>query len=260
MKVVSLQTWENYVGRLRKCSETAANKVIEYWEESPPASAQDWQALIGFLYEVQQKYGEAAAEASCEFYEAVADAYGKRVLAAIPAPTASYDETAAAVRAAGSAGNGKLVANVADRLVKRAGAETILNNAERDGAEFAWVPHGDTCAFCLALASQDWQKQSKRAKNGHALHIHANCDCSYAVRFDGRGGVEGYDPKAYFEQYKNASKSKNPTDKINAMRKVQYAKNKEEINAQKRAAYRIRKDRERENRDVSNLDTFISWD
>ena len=255
MKVVSLQTWEKYVGRLRKCSETAADKVLEFWEANPPVTARDWQALIGFLYDVQQKYGEAAAEASCEFYEAVADAYGKRVLAAIPAPTASYGETAAAVRAAGSAGNGKLVANVADRLVKRAGVDTVLNNAERDGAEFAWVPHGDTCAFCITLASRGWQKQSARGKNGHASHVHANCDCTYAIRFGGRGGVEGYDPNEYYEKYKNASASNNPSDKINAMRRANYAENADEINAQKRAAYSARKER-----DVSNLDTFLNWD
>ena len=45
----------------------------------------------------------------------------------------------------------------------------MLKNALRDGAEFAWVPNGDTCAFCMTLASRGWQRASKRAiKNGHA--------------------------------------------------------------------------------------------
>lgn len=48
------------------------------------------------------------------------------------------------------------------RLVKRAGADTTLKNAQRDGAEFAWVPHGDSCAFCLTLASRGWQRASQR--------------------------------------------------------------------------------------------------
>ena len=75
-------------------------------------------------------------------------------------------------------------------------------------------------------------------KGGHAEHIHASCDCEYAVRFDGRTSVAGYDPEAYLAQYNAAGGD------INRMRRVNYAKNKERINAQKRAAYEARKTRE----------------
>lgn len=71
-----------------------------------------------------------------------------------------------------------------------------------------------------------------------ALHFHASCDCEYAVRFDGRTSVAGYDPEAYLAQYNAAGGD------INRMRRVNYAKNKERINAQKRAAYEARKTRE----------------
>ena len=55
----------------------------------------------------------------------------------------------------------------------------LLKNAVRDGAEWAWVPHGDTCPFCITLASNGWQKASRKVlKGGHAEHIHANCDCA----------------------------------------------------------------------------------
>ena len=121
------------------------------------------------------------------------------------------------------------------RLVKRAGADTTLKNALRDGAEWAWVPQGDTCAFCLTLASRGWQKASQAAiKGGHAEHIHANCDCEYAIRFDGRSTVAGYDPDKYLRQYRAAGSD------VNALRRVNYAANRERINAQKRAAYALR--------------------
>ena len=71
-------------------------------------------------------------------------------------------------------------------------------------------------------------------KGGHAEHIHASCDCEYAVRFDGRTSVAGYDPEAYLAQYNAAGGD------INRMRRVNYAANKERINAQKRAAYAAR--------------------
>ena len=81
------------------------------------------------------------------------------------------------------------------RLVKRAGADTTLKNAVRDGAEWAWVPHGDTCPFCITLASNGWQKASSKVlKGGHADHIHANCDCEFAIRFDHNTTVAGAYP------------------------------------------------------------------
>ena len=90
-----------------------------------------------------------------------------------------------------------LLQSAVSRLVKPAGADTTLKNAIRDGAEFAWIPHGDTCAFCLMLASRGWQKAGKRTlKNGHAEHIHANCDCEYAVRFNASTTVLYYNKDA----------------------------------------------------------------
>ena len=123
------------------------------------------------------------------------------------------------------------------RLVKRAGADTTLRNAVRDGAEFAWIPHGDSCPFCITLASNGWQKAGKKAlKGGHAEHIHAHCDCEYAVRFHSGTTVAGYDPDKYYRQYREAGGD------INAMRRIDYAARKDAINAQKRAAYAARKD------------------
>lgn len=61
-------------------------------------------------------------------------------------------------------------------------------------------------------------------KNGHAEHIHANCDCEYAVRFDGKSTVEGYDPEKYLKIYDSMS-GNNPEEKINSLRKMLNGKN-----------------------------------
>ena len=128
------------------------------------------------------------------------------------------------------------------RLVKQAEADTTLKNAIRDGTEWAWVPHGDTCPFCITLASNGWQRASKKALKGdHAQHIHAHCDCEYAIRFDSNTNVAGYDPDKYLKQYYASGGD------INAMRRAQYARDKGKINAQKRAAYAARKLRENAN-------------
>ncbi|MCD7838053.1 MAG: hypothetical protein LUG65_04000, partial [Clostridiales bacterium] len=118
----------------------------------------------------------------------------------------------------------KLVPSTVGRLVKQVGADTTLKNAQRDGAQFAWVPHGDSCAFCLMLASRGWQYMSKKAlRNSHAEHIHANCDCQYAVRFDGKSTVEGYDPDKYRKIYDFAN-GNDSTEKINSIRRMMNTK------------------------------------
>ena len=86
------------------------------------------------------------------------------------------------------------------------------------------------------MASRGWQNISKKTlRNGHAEHIHAHCDCEYAVRFDGKSTVAGYDPDKYLEEYEKAGGD------INAMRRIRYKENKDAINARKRELYAERK-------------------
>lgn len=109
---------------------------------------------------------------------------------------------------------------VVQRMTKQMGADSTLKNALRDGAQFAWIPSGDTCAFCITLASRGWQNVSKKTlRNGHAEHIHAHCDCQYAVRFDKNSNVAGYDPDKYLDMYYSAE-GKNPKEKINSLRRT----------------------------------------
>ena len=118
-----------------------------------------------------------------------------------------------------------------------------MQNAVRDGAEWAWVPSGDSCAFCIALTSRGWETASQKAlKGNHAQHIHANCDCTYAIRFDGESKYESYNPDKYKEIYDNASDG-NSYEKINAIRREKYKLNKDKINASKRMNYESLKSR-----------------
>lgn len=230
---ITEKTWVEYIGRLSRLNAKAGQEMAAYLAKHGTG---DTAALIDYAYALAQKYGEGSAELACQMYDAIAEASGADVPAAEPADPASYDETANMVYA--TQNSPPLLQSGVSRLVKQAGADTTLKNAIRDGAEWAWVPHGDTCPFCITLASNGWQPASEKAlKGGHAQHIHANCDCEYAVRFDSRTTVAGYDPDKYLEQYYAYGGD------INAMRRAQYAKNKDFINAQKRAAYAARKAR-----------------
>lgn len=225
--------WSEYVRKLSAIDSKAASLMEEYIAAH---GYDDPDALVRYAHALATKYGEASGALACEMYDEVAAAQGAHVPPAVPADTATYGETAKAIRGTWNVSPDSVPATTG-RLVKQTGADTILKNAKRDGAQFAWVPGGDTCIFCMTLASRGWQYMSKGAlKGGHAEHIHANCDCTYAVRFDGKSGVKGYDPDKYKAMY-DAAEGSNSREKINSMRREQYAENKDRINAQKRMRY-----------------------
>lgn len=237
-------SWVEYINRLRKINETAADKMAEYLKKYPIDTRESLQAALDYAYSLSTRYGEGATELACQMYDSMVELAGVALPAAEPAATATFAEVAKTINGIRKYSNdiGMIAAGVG-RLVKMAGVDTTMQNALRDGAEWAWIPHGDTCAFCMTLASRGWQTASKKAiKNGHAEHIHSNCDCTYAVRFNYNTNVEGYDPDKYLDKY--YSFDGKPKDMINAWRREQYAHNKDKINAQKREAYKMRKERE----------------
>lgn len=233
---LTAKAWSDYADRLSRLNTKAGQLMRAYLERY---GAEDTSALISYASALVDKYGEGSAELACQMYDAMAEAAGLTLPAAEPAAPAAYGELAKAVN--GTKHSPALLQSAVSRLVKQAGADTTLKNAIRDGAEFAWIPHGDTCPFCLMLASRGWQKAGKRTlKNGHAEHIHANCDCEYAVRFNSSTTVAGYDPEQYLAAYRGAE-GNTYQEKLNALRRAHYAENRKKITAQKRAAYATRK-------------------
>ena len=234
---ISSKAWQNYIKKLSKIDARAAGEVVAYMVSHDVSTYEGTRALIDYAYAVSTKYGEAAAELSCQMYDAIATASKASVPAAEPAATATYGEIAKTIYGTlASTKNPDAVGAAVGRSVKLASVDTLQKNALRDGAEWAWIPSGDSCAFCMMLASRGWVKASKKAiKNGHAEHVHNNCDCTYCVRFDHETTVEGYDPDALYDQYIEAGDT--PGERLNALRRQYYAANKDYINAQKRAAY-----------------------
>ena len=210
---ITAKTWNEYITRLSRLNQKAGQLMRQYIDTHGTGDA---DALITYAAALVTKYGEGSAELACQMYDALAEAANAGVPAAEPAVPADYGEVARMVNATKNQNPANLP-NGVSRLVKRAGADTTLKNAVRDGAEWAWVPHGDTCPFCITLASNGWQKASSKVlKGGHAEHIHANCDCEFAIRFDHNTTVAGYDPEKYLAQYNAAGGD------INKMRRIDY--------------------------------------
>lgn len=241
MSRLSRKDWNKYVERLSAINKTAGLKMRAWIDKH---GTEDVAALVRVAYALVTKYGEAASAAACQMHDEIAEMQNANVPPAEPKATQNIRYVDAAIRSTLLRAPGTIPSTVSE-LVKRTGAETTLKNAQRDGAYFAWVPNGDTCAFCITLASNGWRRASKKTANGdHADHIHKNCDCEFAISFNGPGQIEGYDPDKYLAMYEGAE-GYSWKDKVNSMRRAQYAANKDAINAQKRAAYAARSERAR---------------
>lgn len=221
---ISMKDWVAYRDTLHRLSEKASNEMLKWIQSKGGFAAVDRDEMIAYAYALATKYGEASAALAADMYDAVARLSKATVPEAVVADTMSYGEVAKAMNGVVKfSEDAEYISKVVGRFVKQTSQDTTLKNALRDGAEFAWIPAGDTCAFCLTLASRGWQRASKKAiKGGHAEHIHANCDCAYEIRFDSRTTVAGYDPDEYKKMYYDAE-GRTPQEKINSMRREAYA-------------------------------------
>lgn len=223
---ITSSSWRAYIQKLNRIN-SKAGELMEAWVEKH--GLEDRNALIEYAFSLSSHYGEASAAITCQMYDEITMAEGLTLPDAVPSPTASMDEVAKAVNGSlKQSPTGQLLNSVLYRLSKQASADTMLHNAARDGAEFAWVPVGDTCAFCITLASRGWQRATASLLNTHAEHIHAHCDCTFAVRHDKNSKVGGYDPDEYRRMYDNAD-GKNAREKINSIRRMKYQENKDRM-------------------------------
>lgn len=240
--------WNKYIATLRKISDKAVAELTKFTLDNGGYANIERQKLIDFVYALTQKYGEAAAAVSAEAYDAVVIAQKVLVPAAIPAEPAEYSEVAKTVNGIiKNTGSEAILNQSVGLLVKDAGQKTTIQNARRDNAEIAFYASGDTCAYCIALAGQGWKKASRSQldSDGQPAHLHANCDCTYAVRFNDSLKYDGYDPDKYAKMYYGADtpmEHPKAKDRINAMRREFYKENKDRINEQKRDAYAKRQE------------------
>ena len=239
---ISKKEWNAFVKNLSKINKAAGTAVSRYIQQH---GLNDMNALIAYATSVAEYYGTASASFAALMYDTITELEGLTLPAAELAMNPTYGDVAKAIQGTcKTSENADEIGGSVERLVKMTGQDTLLKNAMRDHAEFAWIPSGTTCAFCLTLAANGWQPISNAAlKGGHAEHIHANCDCTYMIRHDSKTNVSGYNPETYQKMYYNAD-GRNARDKINSMRRDYYQENKDEILEQKAEAYALRTEAE----------------
>jgi len=237
---LSEKDWDAYINKLSKINKTASDLIIQYVDTY---GLDDVKGLVDYSYKVANIYGNASAALNALMYDTIAELEGIALPMAELADVPTYGDVVKSIYGTlKTSQNAAELGGAVSRLVKLTGQDTMLKNAIRDRAEFAWIPVGETCAFCITLASRGWQRISQKAlKNGHAEHIHSNCNCSYMVRHSKDFDISGYNPQKYQKIYYDAE-GKKPKDKINSMRRDYYQENKDEILEQKADAYEQRQE------------------
>lgn len=178
---IKAKMWKKYIEKMAEIDKKAAKRMEDWIDKH---GVEDREALIDYANSLILHYGESSGSLACRMYDAIAKAQNVKVLPSEIAKMPKYGEVAKAINGALKQSENMIPSAVA-RMTKQIGADTMLYNAERDHAQFKWISSGDSCKFCNMLASRDWQYVSKDTlKNGHAEHIHANCKCQYAIRFD----------------------------------------------------------------------------
>lgn len=186
----------------------------------PDMSMEEWyalrQELIDLLADVRQYWGDAAAVAAAEFYDATVGASGSLAAAELFVE-ANKEQISESVKAMAK----YLFENNIDSFItemlnnaelhtRRAANDTILGNVGRDrnkGVRYARVPTGaETCDFCILLASRGFKYYSRKSA-GEQRHFHRHCDCRIVAAYD-RDTVEGYDPKELLDEYNRRQEEK----------------------------------------------------
>ena len=247
MRRVSASAWREYVEAHARVQSAARNELVAFFDTLPWGvdDAAATAVLVEKAVEIARLYGIADATLSAAFYDEVMEMFGAVLPPAdvlAPSPQFVAQDVADAVSTAKSAESARTLAGGAVAgHVKRAGVETMMGAAQRDGAMWAWVCIGDTCAFCRALGSNGWQYASRSVRAGnHAEHIHDGCDCQFMVKpKDASLDIDGYDPEKLLNEYLAADSGGTSKDKINAMRRAAYTPEAaKRMNARRRELYR----------------------
>lgn len=246
---VSSRAWDAYTRRLEAQRTAAYDEAYRYVMRYIDL---DEEELLWFirheLVKTAMRHGSSTAALAASWFDQMAFAEGADVVKAVavndPAQirvrrmAIASNAALPKLRAGDKEGFARAIASGIAADVKRQATNTVMLNAQKNGAEYAWIPGGsETCAFCIALAANGWQSAARATALGeHADHIHDNCMCEFAIRFDKSTDYSSYDAQKYAEIYADAD-GRSSQDKINAIRRDLYAENKDRINAQHRERY-----------------------
>lgn len=176
-------------------------------------------ALLEFMPLLVAQYGQVAEVLAMDWYEDQRAESGASGRFRVTSPTVSVTAVRVEEKVRYLAGHLwtpepaamlSALSLAADKYVKQHGRETIMWNANREGATWARVPSGPkTCSWCLILASRDAvylsEKSAERRADGDRYH--GLCDCQAVPLRPGDEYPEGYLPDDFYDMYQIARDS-----------------------------------------------------
>lgn len=203
--------------------------------------------VVDAATQVAMKFSYLGEELGAQWYDLCTELAGIDADEAYLPDVDDADIRGRASTVAKSGGDVKSVLNefLQDQIqesIRRTGTANLWRDYERGIAPGKWarVPVGDTCAWCLMLASQGaWyltEKSALTSKHGGEYHRHCNCIAVYHAEPDDIGGY------AKLEQYKRMYYDADNERLANARGKSKYPEELAERIRQAKAEHRAKVD------------------
>lgn len=171
------------------------------------------EELVDVAASIAAKYSFYGCELGAQWYDLCSQAAGLDVDPAEygdPDPDAMRQRAEAALENVEPTDAPKLNTFLQDLIndsIRMTGYDNLWRDYERGmcGGKWCRVPVGDTCAWCLMLASQGaWYLTEKSAIGADPGHYHSRCDCVAVYHADAES-IAGYrNLERYKETYYNA--------------------------------------------------------
>lgn len=215
-----IQAAWSYMAASERLQASLFTSIRKLWFELPEAPEEARDVLVSQAQTLAKHYGDAAVGLAAEFFEAATG-----LTTRVP----DYDLSDAVEGSARWAAGDLFAGNPADaqkkfrgamqRHAKQPGRDLLYDNADRRGVTFARIPVGDTCSWCLMLASRGFIYTSAR-NAGEARRFHDWDDCIILPSTSKDIPVE-YDPEKLYEIYNNVHESQMTGSQVaKAMRKA----------------------------------------
>ena len=195
----------------RKLIQAAINEFMRLYDESMPVDE-----IVSLMSTVGRKYGLLGSELGAQWYDLCSKLAN---IDAEPAELKPLSADATAKRAVwyleNSTSSQQAIAsyfhNVIQESIRTTGSDNLWRDYKRGIVSGKWarVPIGDTCAFCIMLASQGaWYVSEESALGKEAGHYHDGCDCIAVYHADPNNIPNYPDLIRYKEMYYDAENAR----------------------------------------------------
>lgn len=209
--MVDKELFQKYEVALLACTDLGRMQVEALVKSLDGLTPQQQAAKLMLEYpRLLQSYGQAAAQATVQWYQEARDAHfeddegAERYEAQAAAPIRdswAYED----LQKAAKTGMAHLPGMAVNRIMQRAD-RTMAYNVARDPAHPCWaiVPNFGACGFCVMIGSNGFYMKRQPVK----VQRHSHCRCTVVVDWDtDNPKLDGYNPDALYRAYQEAEES-----------------------------------------------------